>query len=164
MLKNAGTSITQIGFVIRDGEKVKQGMKALFGLSPAKTRLTCEDDARRYHGAPGDFQAELLYYQFGALELEFILPLHGQSIWQDFLDLHGEGLHHIQIAAADCDLLSAELSALGVSVIQEGASVSNIPGAKWQYYDLSPALPFILEAFDGNAKAAALEAQEGKPS
>lgn len=147
------TKITQIGLVIRDGEKIQKTMKTLFNLEPSRIKDTCDDDARRYHGNKGDFAAHLIYYMFGELEIEFIVPLKGQSIWQDFLDTHGEGLHHIQIAVEDCDATAAHLSEYGIQVLQEGSSVSNIPNAKWQYYDMFPMLPFILESFDGNAKA-----------
>lgn len=146
--------ITQIGIIVRDGEKIMKTMSALFGLEPSRIRDTKEDDARRYYGKPGDFKAHLIYYMFHDVEVEFVVPTGGTSIWQDFLDEHGEGLHHIQFAVEDCDETAAELAEHGGSVMQEGTSVSNIPGAKWQYYDMMSSLGLIIEAFDGVAKAA----------
>ena len=145
--------ITQIGLIAKDGDKIMNSMKMLFGMEPSRIKKTCSDGARRYYGAPGEFEATLIYYMFGDLEVEFVIPEKGPSIWQDFLEDHGEGLHHIQFAVEDCDQTAFMLSKHGIRVIQEGSSVSNIPDAKWQYYDFSPVLPLILESFDGKAKA-----------
>ena len=156
-LKNNTPKITQVGIVVRDGVKIENSMRTLFGMEPYRIKETCDDDARRYYGKQGDFHAHLIYYMFGDIEVEFIVPVSGKSIWQDYLDTHGEGLHHIQFAVDDCDEIARDFSNYGIEIIQEGSSVSKIPGAKWQYYDLAPVLPFILESFDGKAKAEKLK-------
>jgi len=73
-------------------------MREVFGVEPDKIVMTNEDDGRIYRGEPGDFVAEIVYYKFATIDLEFIRPISGKSIWQEHLEVHGEGLHHIQFA------------------------------------------------------------------
>ena len=145
--------ITQVGLVVQDEESVKAQLKLLFGLTPSKERFIRGDETRRYYGAFEDFEAKLIYYQFGTIEIEYIVPLKGRNIWQDHLNEYGESLHHIQIAVDDSDEEMRRLNELGIPAIQEGATVSKIPGAKWKYFDTRDRLKFILEIFDGEAKS-----------
>ena len=147
------TQITQIGLVIRDEARIKANMKQYFGVTPSRERFIRGDETRRYYGVFEDFEAKLIYYNFGSIEIEYIVPYKGHNIWQDHLDAHGEGLHHIQIAVKDSDEAAEELVMLGTQAVQEGATVSKIHDAKWKYFDTQEQLGFILEVFDGAAKA-----------
>lgn len=139
------TKIVQIGLVARDKEKVLSSMKEIFGLSPSRSLMTREDDARRYYGEAGDFSAELVFYNFNGVELEFIFPIRGRSIWQDALDEVGEGLHHLQFSVDSFNGACQSMAEKGVRVSQEGASASNVPGLRWGYFDTKEKLSFIVE-------------------
>jgi len=45
-----------------------------------------------------------------------IEPAQGSSIWQDFLDQHGEGIHHIKFAMQNEVPILDHLAQNGVSV------------------------------------------------
>ena len=49
-----------------------------------------------YHGKPADFSAKFCFADMGNVELEIIQPISGKSVWFDFLEKHGEGIHHIK--------------------------------------------------------------------
>ncbi len=142
---NPFTRIVQIGLVARDKKKVLASMKEIFGLSPSRCLMTREDGARRYYGEAGDFSAELIFYDFGGVELEFIIPIQGRSIWQDALDEDGEGLHHLQFSVDSFRSACEAMAEKGVRVSQEGASASKIPGLRWGYFDTKEKLSFIVE-------------------
>src|SRR4029453_12101548 len=50
---------------------------------------------RRYRGQPGQFDQKLGWPPPGTVTWEWIEPLSGPTVYLDFLDAHGEGLHHI---------------------------------------------------------------------
>lgn len=144
-MENKFTELTQVGIVVRDKEKVLQSMRAVFGAEPAQVVRTPHSEHNEYHGRPGDFEAELIFYRFANIELEFIVPLSGRSIWQDHLDQHGEGIHHVLFNVDSFDGAKEQMARQGIGVMQQGLSVMGVPGLKWAYFDSSEQLSFIVE-------------------
>jgi methylmalonyl-CoA/ethylmalonyl-CoA epimerase len=80
----------------------------------------------------------LAFCNLGNILFEVIEPLHGKTIYQEFLDQHGEGLHHMAMVVPDLDAKLERLQALGLQVIMrstpgargfayvEGAASSNV--------------------------------------
>ncbi len=62
-----------------------------------------------YRGRPADFVADISLSYAGDTQLELIAPVSGQSVYTEFLDRHGAGLHHICIEAADVHAFDAKL-------------------------------------------------------
>jgi methylmalonyl-CoA/ethylmalonyl-CoA epimerase len=150
---NRFTAISQIGIVIRDKERLLLHMQKVFAAEPSRVVRTTLDDGRIYRGRPGNFSAELIFYSFASIELEFILPLEGESIWQDYLNEHGESIHHIQFSVDSFEGARADLQDAGMEMIQEGNSASLVPGLKWGYFDSTEMLPFILEIVNSSEVA-----------
>jgi len=147
-MENRFTEISQIGFVICDKERILKGMREVFGVEPDKVVMTKADDGRVYRGEPGDFVAELIFYKFANIELEFIRPISGKSIWQEHLDAHGEGLHHIQFAVDSFEGARNQMHGADVEMLQEGLSARPVPGLRFGYFDTFAKLAFILEIFN----------------
>lgn len=144
-MENKFNDICQVGIVVRDREKLLKNMKEIFGVEPDSDINTKVDENTQYYGEPGDFVAELIFYRFAGVELEFIVPVRGQSIWQDFLDEHGEGIHHVLFNVDSFDGAKAQMAEHGIGVMQQGSSVMGVPGLKWGYFDTLQKLPFIVE-------------------
>ena len=47
-------------------------------------------------------------------------PTGGYCIYDEFLEAHGEGLHHIKMYYADCEKAVADFTARGYPVMQSG--------------------------------------------
>jgi len=56
-----------------------------------------------YYGKPAQFKLRIGFAQLGNLQLEVIQPVEGKSIYTDFLETHGPGLHHIRFSEKDFD-------------------------------------------------------------
>jgi hypothetical protein len=137
--------ISQIGVVIANKEEAISAMKRVFGADPSRIIMTKEDDGRVYRGAEGAFKAELIFYNVFGIEIEFIVPLKGPSIWQEYLEEHGPGLHHLQFNVESFEGARSQMHEAGIEMMQEGNSVSPVPGLKWGYFDSLGMLPFIIE-------------------
>jgi methylmalonyl-CoA/ethylmalonyl-CoA epimerase len=85
------------------------------------------------HGNPADYDMDLRIGRsdLGGLTVELIQPLEGKSIYSEFLEEKGEGLHHIAFMVEDVDVEVAELEKKGFEVIQTGA----MPNTKWAYLE-----------------------------
>ena len=58
-------------------------------------------DTCTYRGAPADCVADISLSYAGDTQLELIAPVSGDSVYTEFLDRHGPGLHHICTAVTD---------------------------------------------------------------
>src|SRR5512135_2737935 len=89
--------ICQVGLIVRDIEKSARAYADLFGMDvPAWSLTDPEEKAHtRYRGQSTQGRAKLAFFDMGSLSLELIQPVGGPSTWQEFLDAHGEGVHHI---------------------------------------------------------------------
>ena len=142
-------SVIQIGMVVADLEKTLDNFQKLLGIGPFRVaEYPPEDDRgcmREYLGEPGDFTGKFCFFQFGNIELEVIQPLSGQSIWRDFLEKHGPGLHHIKFSMDRLEPAQRRLEGAGFRCVQRGAAVGPNKGKVWAYYDLEDALPLCVE-------------------
>ena len=147
MANNRFTEISQIGIVARDKERVIANMRDVFGVEPDQCTVcsvTSEKQNGNYYGEPGDFEADLLFYRFANVELEFMVPRHGKNIWSDWLEEHGEGLHHMLFNVDSFDGAVADMKEKGIPLIQDGPSTLQA-GLRWGYFDGYEKLGFILE-------------------
>ena len=106
----------QIAWVTRDLDATE---KALTILLCAKKWIRMPGvhfgpDACTYRGKPADFVADISLSYAGETQLELIAPVNGQSIYTDFLDRAGAGLHHICIEVEDVERALAERDAEAV--------------------------------------------------
>ena len=128
--------VTQVGIVVRDAAATVRAWTERFQLGPAKIvdwppSGSNLEETRTYHGQPGNFRMRLAFVETGSVQLEFIEPLEGDNIYSDWLETHGEGIHHILFEVADPDAVAAGIDA---TVMQSGGSTLN-PGAIWSYLD-----------------------------
>ncbi|MFG2526050.1 VOC family protein [Streptomyces sp. NPDC048527] len=55
------------------------------------------------HGKKVGFSARYGFIRTGSSEIELIQPLDGRSPYTEFLDLHGEGVHHLAYVVGSID-------------------------------------------------------------
>ncbi len=138
--------IVQVGVVVEDIEKTCANLEQVFQIGPWQIRDWPSRPGmhRWYHGRPTRCTARMAFCQIGTVELEIIQPLEGESIWHDFLDEKGEGIHHIRFNVEDERAVQDHLSQEhGIGVLQHGDGIR--PGTMWMNFDSTDAVGFILE-------------------
>lgn len=140
----------QIGVVVHDIARSIKYLSEIFGIGPFRVidypPAGRDDIERYYHGKPADFTARLAFANLGAIELELIQPLKGKSIWRDFLDEHGEGIHHIRFNVPDIERTTAYLKGHDIGVFQMGTGLR--PGTMFKYFETESQVGFIIEAMN----------------
>ena len=96
-----------------------------------------------YRGQPGHFVYRQAFVDLGAIELEIIQPLAGESIWADFLREHGEGIHHIRFNTPDLETVVQHLARSGIDVSMMGSGLR--PGTVWANFDTESKIGFTIE-------------------
>jgi hypothetical protein len=137
--------VVQVGFVVRDALATMEAWSSRFQIGPGRyvdwPPTPAAAATGTYRGGPGNFRMRLAFLEFGSVQLEFIQPLEGDNIYYEFLQQHGDGMHHLLFEVDDPDAVAA---GLGVKVLQSGSSTI-YPGAMWSYLDTQDALATIVE-------------------
>lgn len=87
----------------------------------------------------------------GDLGFELIQPVRGPSIYQEYLDAHGEGVQHIACmkhSDADSELMKQHWRQRGADILMSGRIGESI---EFYYLDTGPLLKFVLESGNGHA-------------
>lgn len=157
-MKKMDTSIVwQIGVVVEDVEAVTRKLQEIFGFEEA-AEVTMNGTAA-YEGADvyydgkqvrGDFKGA--FYDFGSVQIEFMSPADdGPSVWRDFLEQHGQGIHHVAWKVADAKETERFIVSKGLKMMQKG----KWPTGRYAYFDGLESIGMIIETleFDGERKA-----------
>ncbi len=135
--------ISQIAIVVRDIEKSMKfyweelgiGPWNIWDYGPNTTRETT------YHGKPVKHEFIGAETMIGDLNTELLMPVSGNSIYKDFLDKKGEGLHHIAYTSDNIDADLEKFKKMGVAVLQSG----KVEKDSWYYLDTEAKFGIIIE-------------------
>ena len=136
----------QIAFVVKD---IKAGQKFFNQHMGVPRFYLFEDvqvDERTYRGKEGNFHMHLALAYAGDAQIELIEHLSGESIYKEFQEKRGEGLHHLGFIVDDYEKATGDFAANGYPVIQSGRIGRN-PGVRFAYFDTEAAIGSIMEIF-----------------
>ena len=132
----------QIAWVTKDLDATERALTTLLG---AKKWIRIPDvhfapDACTYRGRPADFVAHISFSYAGDTQLELIAPVSGESVYTEFLDRAGPGLHHICVEVDDLEEAVSAASQSAV-VVQRGVMAG---GMEFAYVTAEEAgVPYI---------------------
>lgn len=148
MSKTFGDNVvTQVGLIVRDMEKSLDAYMRIFGLDARPEVIVTDGQEQthmRYRGDASDARAKLAFIPAGQITIELIQPVGGPSTWQEFLDTHGEGVHHIAFQIEGTDQVVNFLQGQGVPVVQRG----DYTGGQYTYADGTQQLGVFLELLE----------------
>ena len=114
--------IPQIGIVVRDIQSTVESYWSILGIGPwdiyAWEAPTVYD--RKYCGKSVWAREKTAKTMVGRIELELVQPVEGNSIYQDFIEERGEGLHHLKFLTDDVDETAGILAKQGFPSLQSG--------------------------------------------
>ncbi len=144
--RNFRNSAVQVGVVVRDLDATMRGLSEVFGIGPFRV-VHCPPPERQnqqyLRGSPVRFHTRQAFADLGGFELELIQPIEGTTIWSEFLEARGPGIHHIRFNTPDLEEVVAALAARGIGKTQEGAGIRD--GTYWANFDTEALLGFIIE-------------------
>ncbi|WP_026485782.1 VOC family protein [Caldanaerobius polysaccharolyticus] len=140
--------VTQIGIVVHDAEKTAKMYEKVFGIKPTSTVITDTVDVAKteYKGSSTKARAKLIFFKMGSLDIELIEPDSEPSTWREFLDKHGEGVHHIAFQIKGMKDTVAALEANGMPLVQKG----EYTGGRYAYIDAEDKLKVIVELLEND--------------
>jgi len=102
------------------------------------------------HGKPTDYSMIGAEVHCDPIDFEILQPLEGPSIYKEFLEQKGEGLHHVSMVSPteDVDTALNNFKKIGVDVLMSGRLGENI---RFYYMDTEPILKMVAETVSGHA-------------
>lgn len=110
---------SQICMVVKDLRKTADYYQNVLGIGPF-VFPEIHYDSITYRGQPAHGYWEMAFARMGAFELELSCSVRSPNIYEDFLNQHGEGLHHIGFDIPQLDPIIARAESLGIRVLMSG--------------------------------------------
>ena len=144
--------VTQVAIVCRDIEATSKRWATLLGVTQPQIHTTKPGHEVKlmYRSHPSDGQAKLAFINLGQVTLELIQPVGGDTAWKEFLDTHGEGVHHIAFQVADPARTIKAVGEAGMPVVHQGRFDDD--SGSYAYIDSAEALGVTLELLHSDAK------------
>jgi methylmalonyl-CoA/ethylmalonyl-CoA epimerase len=141
-----GRPVGQIGIVVRDLESACRRYSTLWQCGPWRiyTYSPAILSHQRYRGEPSAFSVRIALNPTTP-QIELLQPLEGPSVYDDWLERRGDGLHHLAVYVEDADEAIASLAAIGYTVVQEGRGFGVERDGAFAYFDTEHDLGYLLE-------------------
>lgn len=152
-LPPGGLPISQIACVVHDLDAAMERYHRLLGWGPWSVyeHVAPSLHDTHYRGRQVAYSMLGAEVQAGPVQFELLQPLDGPSIYRDWLDEHGEGLHHVAVmrhTQAESDALKASFAGQGIEPLMGGRIGETI---EFYYLDTEPLLKVIIESGCGHA-------------
>lgn len=142
--------VTQVGFIVKDIYAARSKFARFFGVEEPGIidGGPYEITGITYQGKPAP-EANCLMAFFDAgpnVQIELIQPNGVKSTWQDFLDTHGEGIHHIAFCVKGMSEKLLVCEAEGLKCVQRGKYGDG--SGEYAYLDANQDLKCFIELLE----------------
>lgn len=146
--KSVFKAVTQVGLVVKNLDEAVKKYWEVFGIGPwaifTMDGSSIHDMTIRNERKDSAFR--VAFADMGNLQWELIQPLDEKSIYSEFLEKHGEGLHHVAFSTNNGFEETLELlKGKGVDVLTSGRANN---GVSFANLDTEATLSCISEIHD----------------
>ncbi len=145
--------LAQVGFIVRNVEESKKKMAEFLGVPvpPTQDAGDLAVTGTKVEGRPApDAGCKMAFFDLENIQLELIEPNEAKSTWRDFLDKHGEGIHHIAFGVKNTEEKIRACEKAGFPCVQRGKYGDG--GGEYAYMDATDSLKCIIETLESYEK------------
>ena len=132
--------INQVAIAVKDLEQVAKNYWNILGIGPWAI-YDWEGPlvyGRKYRGQKAWGRERIALVQVGGVQLELVQPVEGPSVYADWIEEHGEGLHHMNFLVDDVDEAEKVLAEEGFFSMQSGKFGPREQKGAFNYIDIWP--------------------------
>ncbi|MBZ5515349.1 MAG: VOC family protein [Acidobacteriia bacterium] len=129
-----------IGWVVNDLDRVV-GYWEKLGLKNVRRDGVREFPDTTFRGKKTPVSMKMAFGDIGGVMIEWIEPVQGKSVYNEFLQAHGDGVQHLAYPVASPEQLEEQLKyfkARGVDVVQRGSWQAKTGKGLFAYLDTAP--------------------------
>ncbi len=140
------TRVTQVGIIVQDIEKTGAAWAELLGTEMPEIVITdpVEIANTEYKGALTPARAKLAFFEMENITIELIEPVGQPGTWKEYLDSHGQGVHHIAFNVRSMEEKVVLLEQKNMPLLQRG----DYTGGRYSYINSLPKLGVLLELLE----------------
>lgn len=144
----ANRTVDQVGLLTYDLERALRQWGSVFGLGPWSVYTYSPEIASlRLRGEPAAFSMRLAL-STSVPQIELIQPLDGPSIYHEWMERHGEGIHHVGLIVDSIAALAPELERAGHRLLQAGSGYGLRGDGGFAYFDTVDAVGLVTELIE----------------
>ena len=135
--------VDQVAVVVEDLTDGMDRYRAILGVEPWTVHRFEPPNLTEttYRGEETEYGMLLALGQAGDTTIELIEPTTGPNLYEDHLEAHGEGLHHVAcFAFDDPESVVEQFEDAGYPVLQSG----NFADTEYWYFDTADALNGVI--------------------
>ena len=110
--------VSQIGVVVKELDPAMEYYTNTLGLGNFDRIIDVLPDNNWYMGEKTPVRFRIGQAKWGAMEFELVQPMEGRSIHRDFLNINGEGLHHLGVIVDDYEKIVDSMNKNGFAALQ----------------------------------------------
>ena len=144
-----GLAIVQVAIVTADLEACAARQTALFGNGPWRVYELGAHNIRDYtlHGEPAT-GSTLVALNDARPQVEILQPLAGTSTHREWLEEHGQSVHHVAVVVPSVDEAVGLAAAEGMEVVSSGWGLGLDGSGSFAYLDATAVLGCLFEVVE----------------
>jgi len=134
------THVVQVGWVVKDLNSVVDYWQML-GLRNIRRAGVMDFPDVTYRGKKTPLKLKMAFGDIGGVQIEWIQPVEGHSVYNEFLSKHGDGVHHLAYQMPSPAVMDRQIQyfkSRGVDVVQSGTWKGQEGEGRFAYLDTAP--------------------------
>jgi methylmalonyl-CoA/ethylmalonyl-CoA epimerase len=142
--------IAQICIVVPDIEKATRNFYEIFGIGPWHFYTYGKPMVKRMtrHGKPTDYKMKVALSNIGNMRIELIEPLEGGTVYKEFVENHGYGIHHLGILTDNMQQSMKQAEEAGIAITMDGAGFGPDDDGHYAYLDTENLIQTTFELIE----------------
>ena len=143
-------NIVQICVIVPDIDKAVENYWKIFGIGPWKFYTYGKPLVSRMtrNSKPCEYKMRVALANVGAMRIELIEPIEGDTVYQEFVDKHGYGIHHIGVLTENMDESLNKANKAGLVMTQDGAGFGPDNDGHYAYLDTETLIGTTIELIE----------------
>jgi methylmalonyl-CoA/ethylmalonyl-CoA epimerase len=142
--------IAQICIIVPDIDQAVKNFHEKFGVGPWHFYSYGKPLVKRMtrDGKPIEYRMKVALSNIGPMRIELIEPLEGDTVYKEFVEKHGYGIHHLGILTDNMQQSIKEAAEAGIAMTMDGAGFGPDDDGHYAYLDTEPLIHTTIELIE----------------
>jgi methylmalonyl-CoA/ethylmalonyl-CoA epimerase len=144
------TNIAQICVIVPDLDRAVENYWKVFGIGPWSFYTYGKPLVKRMtrHGRPCEYKMRVALANVGPMRIELIEPLEGDTVYSEFVEQHGYGIHHVGVLIENMGIALHQAAEAGLEMTQDGAGFGPDDDGHYAYLDTEDLIGTTIELIE----------------
>jgi hypothetical protein len=143
-------NMAQVCIVVPDLERAVKNFYHIFGIGPWHFYTYGKPLVKRMtrNGKPAEYKMKVALSYFGKMRLELIEPMEGETVYKEFVEKHGYGVHHLGILTNNMQESIQKAADAGIEMTMDGAGFGPDDDGHYAYLNTENLICTTLELIE----------------